>query len=266
MGTARIGVDLDDLGLAPKAAMGLASEMQFGCAELATVSGDVAAWNLSASGRRHLARLAKGFGIRLEALVADMPQLRLSNPNTAEQRIDRTLQVIELAADMEVPIVTASLSKLTDSQTGDPNPSCVEALGRIGEFAISRGRSFCIRPSTDSGERLAALLERVNCPAIHIGLDPADMVMVGSNPLAAQDRLAERISLFHARDATAGTADHAGREVALGAGEVDMVGVLAMLDAAGFQGAYILRRTESNSASEQILQSRETLQRLLPPS
>jgi sugar phosphate isomerase/epimerase len=239
--------------------------MQFHTVEMATVEGDVAAWNLSPSGRRHLVRFAADLGLRFAALGADLPGFRLTDPSSVDARVERTLKVLELASDINVPIVTASVGALIDPRTDEPSSLALAALGRIGEYADMRGRTYGIRPSYESGNRLVRILDELGCPAIKICLDPAAMVMTGVNPLASFEALADQIALFHARDGTVGTAERAGREVRLGEGEVDLVGVLAMLNAAQYAGAHIIRRTDSQSPVQDIQDARDVLLGSLPP-
>ncbi len=261
-----IGVDVDDFRLSPKDALSKASQLEFRSVEMGAVHGDVAAWNLSASGRRHLSRYADGLGLRLSALSADLPTLKLNDAATVDERVARTMKILDMARDMDVPIVSSAAGMMTDVESAEPIPIVVEALCRIGEHAESRGRVFALRPSFDAGQRLVSALKAVDCPSVRVCLDPAAMVMTGCDPLACVNELAERVALFHARDATVGRADHPGSEALLGEGEVDLLGVLAMLDAADYREPYILRRTESHTPAADLTQARESLQRLLPPA
>jgi sugar phosphate isomerase/epimerase len=265
MSAADIGVDVDDLRLPPKEALRQAADLQFHVVEMATVEGDVAPWNLLSSGRRHLARYTANLGLRFAALTADMPDLRFTDPKTVDECVERTLRVLELAADMHVPIVTASVGAMVNPATLEPSELALDALGRVGEFADSCGRVYGIRPSYNTGGRLRRVLDGLDCPAIRVCLDPAAMVMTGVNPVSVFHDVADRIALVHARDATVGTTERCGREVPLGEGEVDLVGILAMLDAADYGGAYIIRQTSSESPMEDIQAARSVLARSLPP-
>ena len=96
----RIGVDADDFRLPIKDSLRRAAELDFGAVEFATVEGELAPANLSASGRRHLARYLKGLGLELSALVADMPGVTLTDPRRADERVARTSRIIdELVGD-----------------------------------------------------------------------------------------------------------------------------------------------------------------------
>lgn len=263
MSESRIGVDVDDFRLAPKVALRRASELRFRSVEMATVAGDVSASNLSSSGRRHLVRYVEGLGLAFSSLVADFPGIRLTDPRTVDERVAGTLEVIDLAADMRVPVVTAGVGALTHPETGEPSPLAMEALRRIGEAADARGVLYALRPSYDSGDRLADVLGEIRCPALRVGLDPAALVMSGVDPVRVAERLAGDVCLFHARDASIGGRDRGGTEMRLGEGEVDFTGVLGVLEEMDFSGDYILRRRDSNTPVEDIRAAKDVLARLL---
>ncbi len=259
MQDAPIGVNVDDFRLTLKKALRHAAALEMRVVEFATVAGELSPSSLSGSGRRHLARLVDGLGMRVTSLVADIPGLRLTDPHTVDEKVARTCQVIELAADMNVPTVTASLGAVTHPDTGEHSPHAIEALRRIGEFADSRGTLYAVSPSHDSGERLVGLFDELACDAIRIGFDPAVMVMTGANPLAAIERFVEKVVGVQARDGSAGGSRSAGREMPMGEGDVDWTSVLATLKTADFQGPYILRRTESVTPIEDIIRARDVL-------
>lgn len=258
-----IGVDVDDLHLPIKDAFRKASELRFHVVELPAVSGEAAPRNLSSSGRRHLARYVEGLGLGVAVLAADMPALRLTDSNTIDERVARTCEIIDLAKDLKVRIVTASVGALTHPETGAPSPLAAEALHRIGEYADARGAVYAIRPSHDAGDRVIRVLDDLRCPSIQIGLDPAAMVMSGVNPFDAVQQLAGRVALLHVRDATAGLSDRPGRETRFGEGDIDFVGILAMLEASEFRGPFIVRRYDSAHPIADLQAARDALAHLL---
>ena len=265
MTTPPIGVDVDDFRLPPKEALRQASELAFRMVEFATVSGEIAPPNLSTSGRRHLSRYVDGLGLQIAALTADIPGLRLTDPKTVSERVARTCQIIELAADLRVPVVTASIGAVTHPETGDPSALAVEALREIGEFADSRGTIYALRPSHDGDERVARLFNEIRCPSIGVGHDAAALVMAGANPIPFIGRFGDRIPLVHVRDGTVGASDRAGHETRIGEGDVDLASVLAALDAVGYAGSYVIRRTDSPSPIADIQLGRDVLTGMLPP-
>lgn len=258
-----IGVDVDDLHLPIKDAFRKAAELKFDVVELPAAMGEAAPRNLSSSGRRHLVRYVDGLGLSVAALAADMPALRLTDTNAVDERVIRTCEIIDLAKDLKVRVVTTSVGALTHPETGDPSLPAAEVLRQIGEYADARGVVYAIRPSHDSGDRVVRVLDELSCPSIQIGLDPAAMVMSGVNPFEAVEQFASRLAILHVRDATAGLADRAGRETRFGEGEVDFVGILAILEAAEYHGTFIVRRTDSPHPTPDIQAARAALARMI---
>lgn len=265
MNTPNIGVDVDDYRLETKDAFRKASEHGFRVVEFATVGGDLEPSNLSRSGRRHLLRHVAGLGLGMASLTADIPGLRLTDPRTVCERVERTCRIIDLARDLKVPVVTASAGALTHPESGDPSPLAMDALKRIGECADARGVIYALRPGHDAGDRIVRVQGELRCPSIQICLDPAAMVMAGADPLSVFERLPEQIALLHARDGTAGRAELPGHETRLGEGEVDLVGVLALLSAVDYTGPYIIRRIDSQTPLADLRDARAELTRLLGP-
>jgi sugar phosphate isomerase/epimerase len=263
MTSPRLGLNIDDLRMAAKDAISTAAELRFRDIEIGAAAGEITPDQLSDSGRRHFRRYVQGFGLDLACLAADVAGTRLTDPRTVDERVQRTCRVIEFAKDLGVPIVTASVGALTHPETGEPSALAIEALTRIGEVADARGVVYAIRPSYDSGDRLLSILNALRCPAIRLGLDPAAMVMTGASPLAAIERLAGHIGLFHVRDATAGLAERPGKETRLGEGDIDLVGLAELLDAAAYRGPHIIRRTDTATPLADIRHARDYLDREL---
>lgn len=259
----RIGIHIDDLRLDAKNGIRRASELAFRFAELSAVQGETAAWELSDSGRRHLHRFAEGNGVTLVALNADIPRLSWASGSTVDERIARTIGVLEMASAMKVPTVTTTLPAFGNEQNLDPPDGLVQALEQIGAVADACNVALALRPTTLSGQSLTQLLSAVSCPALHVCLDPAELVMHGVDPLSSFDALAPHLGLAYARDATAGSRQRLGRETILGEGEVDLVGFLATLSAADYCGALVLRRTDAVSPAEELVDSRDRLRRMM---
>ncbi len=258
-----IGVDVEDFRLPVKEAIRRAAELAFAAIEVPTAEGDTAPRCLSSSGRRHLARYVADHGLKLASLTADVPGLRLTDPRTVSERIERTCEVIDLARELGTPIVTAAVGALTHPESGEPSPLSTAALQRIGEHADSRGVVYAIRPSYDDRERLRRVLDALRCPSIRIGLDPAAMIMSGVSPSHCLELFADRVAIVHARDATAGLSDRPGHETRFGDGEVDHAGVIELLTAAEFVGPFIARRLESATPGSDLQFAHDRLRKLI---
>ncbi len=260
-----IGGDIDDFRLPPKEGLRLAAGLGFQAAEFGAAGGELAPENLSQSGRRHLARYAEGLGLTLSSVVADMPSLRLTDPRSVNERVERTCQILELSRELAIPMVTAAVGALTHPETGEPSDLALAALRRIGEFADSRGVVYAIRPAHDGPDRILRVLRMLSCPALGVCLDPAALIMAGLNPQSLVAAMPDSVSLVHARDGTAGLPQRPGHETALGSGDADWTGILAALRDAEYQGAYILRRTDSQTPVADVEAGRDFLRQYLDP-
>ena len=247
-----IGLDIEDLHLPTKDGLRRVAELGCRLVELPTASGEISPRVLSASGRRHLARFVDGFGLRIAALTVDVPGLRLTDPRTVDERILRTRETIDLARALGVAVVTASAGALTHPESGELSEVAAAALRQIGEYADSRGVGYALRPSQDASDRVARVLDTIRCPSLQLCIDPAALVMQGINPTSFVESLGTLAKLIHARDATSGSAGHAGHETRLGEGEVDLVGFAKALASLDFHGPIIARRTDSASAAADL--------------
>ncbi len=258
-----VGVNLGDLRLGARGSLARAADLRFDAIEIPAAAGELSPHELSESGRRHLSRLVSGMGLKVASLSADIRAARLTDPASVDQRVARTVEILELARDLGVTVVTSAVGALTHPDTGEPSPVALEALRAIGERADLLGCAVAIRPSHDTAERLGGVLDALGCPALRVGLDPAGMAMVGVNPLPIVERFADRLSLIHARDATAGTARGAGRETTLGQGDIDFERLYDLLDAADYHGAHIIRRIDAERPLADLVAGRARVLELL---
>jgi len=287
MDYSRIGVNVDDFRLSPKDALARAAQLEFRAVEMGIGAGELGPQNLSMSGRRHLLRYVQGLGMTLSAVSANLPGLHLLDPARSEERVERTRAVLEMAADMRVPIVTAEVAPLTDPQTGQPLPQAIEVLRQIAVDADRTGTIYAIR-AADRAENLARVFDELRCPSLRICLDPAAMVMAGNDPSAVLTTSADQVVLSYARDGTAGSSNargsnaggsnaggsnaegsnaggdkHGGVETPIGQGEVDIFGYVVLLEATGYHGPIILRRRDSQRPIEDLLQGRAFIKKAL---
>ncbi len=259
----RIGLDIDDLRLPAKDALRRAAELQFSTIEVPTSHEELTPRTLSASGRRHFRRFAENLGLRLAAVTADYSGLRLTDPRTVDERVARTCEAMDLAKDVGVSIVTASVGALTHAETGEPSGAAMDALRRIGEYADSRGVVYALRPSSDGLDRLQRVFQELRCPSLRLGVDPAALVMCGVSATSIVDALTAELAIMHVRDATAGREEQPGHETPLGEGDTDWAALFAALKSADYTGPMIVRRCDSQRPSADLSLARERLLTLI---
>ncbi len=246
-----IGCGLHDFHLPTRLALKRAYDMGFGAVEIGTTSGDTTPDQLSQSGRRELARLVQGRGMNTAALDAHAGG-GWTDPGHNEERIDHAKSVIHMACEMGVPVVTAGVGRIGDESSRGMVES---ALSEIGDLCDRTGTLFAVRTEGVEAEMLADIITGLGCPSLKYCIDPASLLMSDDDPGEVIARLDDGILLAHARDVVQGSSGVA-RETVLGEGQVDYLGFLAALSAAGYHGPHIVRRTDSPRPTEDIARAK----------
>jgi len=229
--------------------------------QLYTTAGELAPENLSRSGQRELLRLLADHGLTLSALCADLGGARFADSANVAERIERTGRIIEQAAQMRVPIVTAHVGTVSANPDDAGRKLIFEAVDAVGSVADRAGVIFAIETGQEQPAVLAELLGQFNNPALGINYDPANLLMNGFDPVAGVGVLADRIVYVHAKDAVGGGGG-GGREVALGTGEVDYPAFVAALESAGYGGWHTVERKYSRDAIAELAAACKYLRRL----
>jgi sugar phosphate isomerase/epimerase len=256
-----VGVVLDSFGQPIRE--GLASASRFGLRriELPAVGGEVDPEQLSRSARRHLRHYMGGLGLELSALGSDLGGARFNDPSTLERRLEKTRAVMEMAAEMHVPIVTAHLGTL-DEASLEKGPTR-EVVAHLAELADRTGTFLAFETGQADPQLMGRLLAEAGCTSLGACYDPASLLIDGFDPVAGVEPLADRILIARARDAMAGQRHRPGREVRFGEGEVDFAACLAALDQAGYRGTSYIRRTDPDRPMEEIGEAKELLEGLM---
>lgn len=257
----RLGVVLDSFGQPVREAMETASRLGLRQVEMPAVSGPVEPSELSRSGRRHLLHFVRGLGLNLAALGGDLGGQRFSESGRLEQRLDKTRAIIEMAAELGVPVVTTHLGRVDDDAFA--GGLLVEVLEQLANAADRTGRFVAIETAGTTPEKLSELLHRINAPALGVCYDPASLLLEGREPLAGMESVANSIFIARARDAMAGSEQRPGREVPLGTGQVDLADYLAHLDQAGYKSVPFIRRTQSEHPLDDVAVAQRRLQSLM---
>lgn len=256
----RLGVVLDSFGQPVKEAMRSASRLGFGRLELPAAVGAVSPSELSRTGRRELLHFAKGLGLQLSALGGDLGGDRFMDSGRLEQRLARTRAIIELAAELRVPIVTTHLGRV--EQEAIDKGHLREAVAQLAEVTDRTGTLIAFETGGGPPTLLADLLRRLNAPTLGVCYDPASLLVEGHEPIGGVETLADSILIARARDAVAGSPLNPGREMPLGAGQIDWPAYLAALDQAGYHSVPFIRRTESAHPIAEIEAAKRWLEQM----
>lgn len=260
MGTP-LGVVLDSYGQPVKDAMQSASRMGFRQVEMSAVTGPVEPSELSQTGRRHLLHFTGGLGLQLAALGSDFGGNRFMDSSRVEQRLDKARAIVEMAADLGVPLVTTHLGRVDEDAI--KRGLLAEAVEHLADMSDRTGTFIALETGGANPTLLADLLHQINSPTLGVCYDPASLLMEGYEPLGGIAPVASSILIARARDAMAGSPNNPGREVPLGTGQIDLAEYLAALDQAGYRNVPFIRRTESIHPLEDIADAKRRLESVM---
>ncbi|MCO1657684.1 sugar phosphate isomerase/epimerase family protein [Pseudonocardia humida] len=129
-------------------------------------------------------------------------------------------------------------------------------LDRVAELARRRGVTAVLHPHVGTMVETGAEVERVLVgSAVPLCLDTGHLLIGGSDPLALAKAVPDRIAHTHLKDVDAATAARVrageitytdavreGMYRPLGRGDVDIAGIVGVLEAHGYRGWYVLEQ------------------------
>lgn len=240
MGSLKIGVFVDGFRMGVRRGIEKAAELGVDGFQVYVTHGELAPWDLSDSGRKEFQAFVARQGLVISALCADFGK-GFVDPALNDALISKTLQVVDLAVALEVPIITTHVGAVPDDPSHKDWILCAEAVKAIGDYAAARDVCFATETGPESGDHLRRFLESCDTPAARVNFDPANLVMWGFDPLQAARDLGPLIVHAHAKDGIANSCPNF-REVPLGEGDVHFPEYLAVMREIGFDGYHVIER------------------------
>lgn len=236
-----LGVRLTDYGVDVRRGLAIARHQGFRVVELDALEGDLAPERLSSTGRRDLARQLASHALALGALNAELHQVTFDDPRSGEWAVERTLAVLDLAADLRAGCV---VTRVDCRDPADPaaRERIAEVLALLADRADRIGVRVAVKPGNVGLNEVAAELRRRACPSLGACLDSGELIMRGIDMGEAAANLAGLIQWAHVRDAVRGSAGMPGYETAPGAGRLNPLEFLRALQAADYHGTIVLCR------------------------
>jgi sugar phosphate isomerase/epimerase len=108
----------------------------------------------------------------------------LDIPENQEQRIDHVKQVMSLSFDLGPRITIVQAGKVRVEEQSPANQLLSEALLTLGQFGDRVGVTLALETGLEAGEVLAQFLARFDTGSLGVNLDPANLLMHDSDPIA----------------------------------------------------------------------------------
>jgi len=148
---------------------------------------------------------------------------------------------------------------------GDPRlQTLLQRISLIADLFAAKGIDLGFETGQETAETLGAFLQKLGRPNVGVNFDPANMILYDKgDPIAALQALGPWLKQCHIKDAVKTKVPGAwGREVPVGAGEVDWQAFLRTLDKLRFRGNLAIEREAGEQRVADIRAAREYLEEI----
>ncbi len=258
-----IGVLLESFNTDSATALRLAKEAGASAVQVYCVRGELDARTMTSEARKNFKKMVADNGLTISAVCGDFvsgdKNVTFSNPEQSGMVIERSKQVLELAADLGTNIVTTHVGVVPSDHSCDKFKIVQQNCRALAEYADSMNAHFAIETGPEIATTLRAFLDTLESKGVGVNLDPANLVMVtGDDPVKAVHTLKDYIVHTHAKDGRRllvgdplviyGEIEEEIQhslyfeELPLGEGDVDFPNYLRALDEIGYKGYLTIER------------------------
>jgi sugar phosphate isomerase/epimerase len=213
------------------------------------VTGDLHPDAMSAERRVAFRERVAEKGLEITALCSEMGGY--TDASRIEEYVDTTTRIMDLAVDLGPRIVTAHIGAIGESPREPAWTAVAEVLERIGQHGDEVGCVFACETGLDEPALLRKFIDSLETQSIRINYDPANLVMMGFDPVAGLEHLGDLVVHTHAKDGVRHP-DGRAEEVPLGTGQVPWREYVAALTARGYDGYYTIEREVGDSPRADI--------------
>ena len=265
----KIGVIPDCFKVSIKEGIRKAAELELDGIQPYATFGDLDPKNLTKTGRQDLKNFVEGLGLKISALVGDFGGHGFTDPKDIEWRIERTKEVIDLAVDLGVKVVTTHIGVVPEDETSIAWKTMVSSLPEVGTYGYNKGVFLATETGPEPSILLKKLLDYIGNPGLKVNFDPANLVMVSDdNAARAVEILAPYIVHTHAKDGRLIREKYVKKEspwweeLPLGEGDVNFPQYLKAMKEIGFTGFFTIEREVGDNPVKDIIKARDFLRKL----
>jgi len=262
----KIGVIPDCFRMPIKEAIKKAAELSLDGIQPYATCGELDPANLSKTGRDDFKKFVSDLGLEISAIVGDFGGHGFVDSRTLDWRVKRTKEVIDLAVDLGVKIVTTHIGVVPENTDAVEWKLLLQSLPEVGTYGYERNVVLATETGPEPAEILKKLLDALNNPGIKVNYDPANLVMVaGDDPVKGVYTLKDYIVHTHAKDGIK-LPDENGKkrwkELPLGEGKVNFPEYLKAMKDIGYNGFFTIEREVGENPAEDIIKARDFLRSL----
>jgi sugar phosphate isomerase/epimerase len=179
-----------------------------------------------------------------------------------DRRVQATIRAMRLAFRLGARIVTNQIGRIPESHD-DPDwstlQSVMEDLGRAG---AREGAILAAETGTESGSRLAELLQSLQNGYVGVALNPGKLIVHEHSVTDALASLGSLVEIVIAQDGVRDLAERRGIQVPLGNGSADFPELLALLEDKHYRGYFVVVGEHTEDPREEVRQAIQYLRQL----
>ncbi len=171
---------------------------------------------------------------------------------TRDQRIERTKQVSDFAAALEVENIACHIGFVPENREHAAYAQMRDLVADICDHCAKSHQNFALETGQEPAKILLQFIKDVDRSNLKVNFDPANMILYGTgNPLEAVEVLAPLVVSVHCKDGDWPALDKPnllGQEKPLGKGSVDIPAFISKLKETGYRGQLFVEREEPDQA------------------
>jgi len=166
-----------------------------------SASGELSPQELTAADRKQLLKNMYNNKLVFSALCGDLGGHGFQLADENEDKIARSCEIVDLAADLEAPVVTTHIGVVPTNTLSETYNIMQRACYQLGNYAKSRGVVFGIETGPESPKNLKFFLDSIGSNGLGVNYDPANLIMVQNiDPVKGIYTLSDYIVHTHAKD------------------------------------------------------------------
>jgi sugar phosphate isomerase/epimerase len=235
----KVGVMLESFRVPVKQALDLAVSVRATGFQAYVSGGELHPSKLAARDRQEFVKLVESKGLQIAAICGEVGGF--GDPSRNADLVAQSKSFLELSVDLGVRIVTGHIGVIPEDDTSPVWSAIAEALEAIGRHGDSVGAVYACETGPEDPALMRRFIDELDTRSIKVNYDPANLVMLGFDPIGGVEHLGDLVVHTPAKD---GVRHPDGRpeEVALGTGAVPFAEWVGALRAKGYDWYYTIER------------------------
>jgi L-ribulose-5-phosphate 3-epimerase len=208
----------------------------------------------SESVRQDLLTRLSSLNLTISALCGDLGR-GFTRADRVEQDIEKTKRMMDMTQALGASVLTTHIGTVPEDPSDPKYLTMQQSLDELGAYGDKIGVFLATETGPESGADLAAFLKTLKSQSVKANYDPANLAMMGFDPLQGVIDLKGFIVHTHAKDGIPPKDGENFKEVPLGQGAVSWPDYLRRLKDTGFDGFLTIEREVGENPGKDIIEA-----------